>query len=57
LIWTTVNGVAALEAVAGWRVLSSQLPGPGHASPRRSALVGGVLLFVTDVGRAGWLSK
>ena len=27
LIWTTVNGVAALEAVAGWRVLSSRLPG------------------------------
>ena len=27
LIWTTVNGVAALKAVAGWRVLSSQLPG------------------------------
>ena len=27
LVWTTVNGVAALEAAAGWRVLSSRLPG------------------------------
>jgi 16S rRNA (guanine527-N7)-methyltransferase len=27
VIWTTVDGEAALEAVAGWRVLSSQLPG------------------------------
>jgi 16S rRNA (guanine527-N7)-methyltransferase len=27
VIWTTVNGVTALEALAGWRVLSSRLPG------------------------------
>ena len=27
VIWTTVDGAAALKAVAGWRVLSSQLPG------------------------------
>ena len=27
VIWTTVDGQAALEAVAGWRVLSSQQPG------------------------------
>lgn len=27
VIWTTVDGVAALEAVAGWRVLSSRLSG------------------------------
>jgi 16S rRNA G527 N7-methylase RsmG len=27
VIWTTVDGEAALEAVEGWRVLSSALPG------------------------------
>ena len=27
LLWTTVEGVAAIEGMAGWRVLSSQLPG------------------------------
>lgn len=27
VVWTTVDGEAELEAVAGWRVLSSQLPG------------------------------
>ncbi len=27
VIWTTVDGEAALKAIAGWRVLSSQLPG------------------------------
>jgi len=27
VIWTTIDGEAALSAVAGWRVLSSQLPG------------------------------
>ena len=27
LLWTTVDGVGALEALAGWRMLSSQLPG------------------------------
>ena len=27
VIWTTVDGAASLEAVAGWRVLSSRLPG------------------------------
>jgi len=27
VIWTTVEGEAALAAIAGWRVLSSQLPG------------------------------
>jgi 16S rRNA (guanine527-N7)-methyltransferase len=27
LVWTTVNGVAAMEVSVGWRVLSSQLPG------------------------------
>lgn len=27
VIWTTVNGVTSLEALAGWRVLSSRLPG------------------------------
>jgi hypothetical protein len=27
VIWTTVDGVAALEAVAGWHVLSSRLSG------------------------------
>ena len=27
VIWTTIDGEAALTAVAGWRVLSSQLPG------------------------------
>jgi 16S rRNA (guanine527-N7)-methyltransferase len=26
-VWTTVDGEAALKAIAGWRVLSSQLPG------------------------------
>ena len=27
VIWTTIDGEAALEAVTGWRVLSSRLPG------------------------------
>jgi 16S rRNA (guanine527-N7)-methyltransferase len=27
LLWTTVEGMAAIESVEGWRVLSSQLPG------------------------------
>ena len=27
LLWTTVEGLATIEAVEGWRVLSSQLPG------------------------------
>jgi len=27
VIWTTVDGLAALETIVGWRVLSSQLPG------------------------------
>jgi 16S rRNA (guanine527-N7)-methyltransferase len=27
VVWTTVDGQAVLEAVAGWRVLSSQQPG------------------------------
>lgn len=27
VIWTTVDGAAALETITGWRVLSSQLPG------------------------------
>ena len=27
LLWTTVDGLATIEAMAGWRVLSSQLPG------------------------------
>lgn len=27
VVWTTIDGEAALEAVAGWRVLSSRLPG------------------------------
>jgi len=27
VVWTTIDGEAALEAVSGWRVLSSQLPG------------------------------
>ncbi len=27
VLWTTVDGAAAVEALAGWRVLSSRLPG------------------------------
>jgi 16S rRNA G527 N7-methylase RsmG len=27
LLWTTADRLAAIEALAGWRVLSSQLPG------------------------------
>jgi len=27
VMWTTIDGEAALQAVAGWRVLSSRLPG------------------------------
>jgi 16S rRNA (guanine527-N7)-methyltransferase len=27
LLWTTVEGLATIEGAAGWRVLSSQLPG------------------------------
>ena len=27
LLWTTVEGLTTIEAVTGWRVLSSQLPG------------------------------